>query len=164
MFQSELSTPEENGQRPDDDEPAVGLARAAGGKRDGGGDQRIGVGVPHLALGLGVVVAEDPVVAGEVADVPGRRRAAARELGRDVDDGDEVELHAAEGLGLVEAEEARLVQQLLGVAGQPARVLGRWRALAQERHDLAGAAHRLVVADAGEVAARRLRQGSYGVV
>ena len=104
------------------------------------------------------------MVAGEVADVPGRRRAAAGKLGGDVDDGDEVELHAAEGLGLVEAEEARLVQQLLGVARQPARLFGRWRALAQQRHDLACPAHRLVVADAGEIAAHRLRQGSYRVV
>ena len=139
------------------DEPAVGLARSAGGKGDGGGDQRVGVGVPYLALGFGCVVAEDPVVAGEVADVPGGGGAAAGELGRDVDDGDKVELHAAEAFGLVETEEARLVQQLLGVACQPARLLGRRCALAQQRHDLAGATHRLVVADAGEVAAHRLR-------
>ena len=102
-------------------------------------------------------------MAGEVADVPGRRRAAARKLRRDVHDGHEVELHAAEGLGLMEAEKPGLVQQLLGVAGETARVLGRLRALAQHRHDLARPAHRLVVADPREVAAGRLRQGAYRV-
>src|SRR5439155_13340215 len=50
------------GERPAarDDEPAGGLAPTAGGQRDGRGDQRVRVGVPYLALRVGVVVAEDP--------------------------------------------------------------------------------------------------------
>ena len=116
MFQSELSTPEENGQRPLTMKPPSTLRAAAGRERDRGGDQRVRVRVPHLVLGLGLVVAEDPVMAGEIADVPGGRRAAARDLGRDVDDRHEVELHAAERLRLMEAEQAGLVQQLLVLA------------------------------------------------
>ena len=95
---------------------------------------------------------------GEIADVPRGRRAAARDLGRNVEDRDEIELHAAEDLRLVEAKQPGLVQQLLVLAQQHPRVLGRLRALAQDRHDLARAAQRLVVADGGEVAAHGLRQ------
>ena len=50
------------------------------------------------------------------------------------------------------------MQELLVLADEHARVLGRLRPLAQHRHDLARPAHRLVVADAGEIAPRRLRQ------
>ena len=63
-------------------------------------------------------------MAAEVADVPRGRRTAARDLGGDVDHRHEVELHAAEGLRLVEAEQPGLVQQLLVLADQHARVLG----------------------------------------
>ncbi len=97
-------------------------------------------------------------MATEIADVPRRRRAAARDLGRDVDDRDERQFHAAERLRLVETKQPGLVQQLLVLADQQAGVLGRLRAIAQRRHDLARAAQRLVVTDGGEVAADRLRQ------
>ena len=97
-------------------------------------------------------------MAAEIADVPRRRRAAARDLGRNVDDRDERQLHAAERLRLMEAKQPGLVQQLLVLADEHARVLGSLRALAQHGHDLARAAHRLVVADGGEIAAGRLRQ------
>ena len=146
------------GERPAavDDEAAVGLAPAAGRERDRGGDQRVGVGVPHLVLRLGLVVAEDPVMAGEVADVPGRRRAAARKLRRDVHDRDEVELHAAERLGLMEAEQPALVQQLLVLADQHRGRLRRFCARSRSTGTISRARRmRLVVADAGEIAARR---------
>ena len=86
-------------------------------------------------------------MAAEVADVPSRRRAAACDLRRDVDDGDEVELHAAEHLRLVVAKQARLVQELLVLADEDARVFGLLRPFAQHRHDLARPAHGLLVAD-----------------
>ena len=91
------------------------------------------------------------MVAAEVADVPGRRRAAARQLRHDVHDGDERQLHATEALGLVEAEEAGLVQQLLVLGQEYPRVLALLSALEQHRHDLACPAHRLFVPDPGEV-------------
>ena len=75
------------------------------------------------------------MVAAEVADVPRGGRAAARQLGDDVDHRDERQLHAAEALGLVEAEQAGLVQQLLVLRQQAARFLALLRALAQRRHD-----------------------------
>ena len=103
------------------------------------------------------------MMAGDVADVPGGRRAAARKLRRDVDDRDEVELHPPESLRLVKAKESGLVQELLVLADEHAGVLGALRALAQDRHDLARPAHRLVVADAGEIAPHRLRQRADGV-
>jgi hypothetical protein len=57
--------------------------------------------------------------------------AAACDLGRNVHHRHEIELHAAERPGLVEAEEPCLVQELLVLADQHARVLGGLRALAQ---------------------------------
>ena len=104
----------------------------------------------HLVLRLGLVIAEDPVVAAEVADVPCGRRTAARELGDDVDDRHERQLHAAEALGLVEAKKPGLVQELLVLRQKHAGVLALLRPLAQRRHDVARAAHRLFVADARE--------------
>src|SRR5204862_427817 len=62
---------------------------------------------------------------------------------------------AAEAPGLVEAEQARLVQQLLVLGQQHARVLAFLRALEERRHALARAAHRLFVADAGEAHFRK---------
>src|SRR5947208_4441112 len=135
---------------PADDKAVFCNPTTSRGKRDRGGDERIRVGVPHLVLRLGLVVAEDPVVAAEVADVPGGGGAAARELGHDIDDCLERQLHAAEAPGLVEAEQARLVQQLLVLGQQHARVLALLRALEERRHALARAAHRLFVAYAGE--------------
>src|SRR5262249_52761538 len=58
----------------------------------------------------------------------------------------------------VESKEAGLVQQLLVVADEHARVLGLLGALAQDRHDLARTPHGLGIVDAGEVAPGRLRQ------
>src|SRR5262245_29329349 len=58
-------------------------------------------------------------------------------------------------------EQPALVQELLVVADEHARVLGALGELAQDRHDLARAAHRLVVADGGEITTRPLRQGAH---
>jgi hypothetical protein len=84
-------------------------------------------------------------MAAQVADVPGGGGAAACDLGHDVHDGDERQLHAAEALRLVEAEEPRLVQQVLVLGQQHARFLALLRPLAQRRHDLARPAHRFVI-------------------
>src|ERR1051325_2568631 len=89
-------------------------------------------------------------MAADVADVPGGRWAAARELRDDVGLGDERQLHAAVALGLVVAEEPALVKQLLVLGKQHARVLALLRALGERRHDVAGAAHRLLVRDVRE--------------
>ena len=99
-------------------------------------------------------------MAAEIADVPGRGRTAAPDLGGDVHDGDEIELHAAERLGLVVAEQACLVQQLLVLADQDAGVFRLLRPLAQHRHDLARPPHGLFVADAGEIAPLGLGKGA----
>ena len=93
-----------------------------------------------------------------VSHVPCGRRAAARKLRRDVDDGHERKLHAAERLGLMKPEQAALVQELLVLTNKHARVLGALGALAQDRHDLPRAPHRLAVIDAGEIAPQGLRQ------
>src|SRR5207249_5377633 len=98
----------------------------------------------------GLVVAEDPVVAAEVADIPRGRGAAAGELGDDVDDRDIRKLHAAVALGLVVAEEPRLVQQLLVLRQQHARVLALLRALGEGGHEVARAAHGFLVTHTGE--------------
>src|SRR5438094_2839804 len=105
---------------------------------------------PHFVLRLGLVVAEDPVVAAEVADIPRGRGAAAGELGDDVDDRDIRKRHAAVALGLVVAEEPGLVQQLLVLRQQHARVLALLRALGEGGHEVARAAHGFLIADAGE--------------
>jgi hypothetical protein len=52
----------------------------------------------------------------------------------------------------MEAEEARLVQELLIVTQEGAGILALLRSLAQRGHQGPRAAHRLVVVDAGEIA------------
>ncbi len=74
------------------------------------------------------------------------------------EDRDEFELHAAEDFRLVETKQAGLVEKLLVLTQQNTGILGPLRAFAQRGHDLARAAHRLVIGDAGEVAPHRLRQ------
>src|SRR5437764_154446 len=61
----------------------AGLALRVG---DAGGDEGVGIGAPHLLLGALVVEREHPVVDAEVADVPRGGGAAARDLGRDIED------------------------------------------------------------------------------
>src|SRR5262245_58031760 len=90
-------------------------------------------------------------MAAEVADVPRRRGAAARQLRDEVDHRDEGQLHAAEAPGLVEAEQSRLVQQPLVFRQQHARVLAFLRALLERRHALARPTQRFFVAYFAEV-------------
>ena len=63
----------------------------------------------------------------------------------------------------MEAEQARLVQELLVVAQEHARVLALLGAFAQRRHHGPRAPHRLVVVDAGEIAPGRLEKRSHVV-
>ena len=58
----------------------------------------------------------------------------------------------------MKTEEPALVQELLVLAQQHARVLGLGGTLTQDGHDLPHPPHRLVVADGGEIATLRLRQ------
>jgi len=53
------------------------------------------------------------------------------------------------------------MQELLVVADEHAGVLGALGALAQDRHDLARSAHRLAVADTGEITTHPLRQRAH---
>src|SRR2546427_9890252 len=77
---------------------------------DARGDQGIGVLTPQLFLGALVVEREHPVVHAEVRDVPGRRGAAAADLGGDVEQGHELELPAAPAPGLMGPGEAGALQ------------------------------------------------------
>ena len=135
---------------PADREPAVDLFRAALRERDPRGDQRVGVRAPHLVLRAFVVQREHPVVDAEVADVPRGGRAAARELGRDVDERHEVELHPAVPLRLREPEEPGAMQVGFGLGQHLPRGLAARRALAQRGHERGRPRERLVVADCGE--------------
>src|SRR2546427_6095293 len=113
---------------------------------DARGDQGIGVLTPQLFLGALVVEREHPVVDAEIRDVPGRRGAATADLGGDVEQGHELELHAPPAPGLMEPKEAgamEIVPRLLLHLSQGLRPVGP---LAQDRHEGARPAHRLVVA------------------
>ena len=145
MFQSEGSTPHEKGQRPDTMSPPSTLRARPAGSAIPEGDQRIGVRVPYLAL-RAARRARASSGGCQVADVPGHGRAAARELGRNVDERHEVELHAAEGLRLGEAEEARPCRSASVSRESLARCLAA-RALAQGGHERMRPRERLVVAD-----------------
>src|SRR4029079_1128613 len=70
----------------------------------------------------------------------------------------ERQLHAAEALWLVKAEQSRLVQQLLVFAQQRACVLAGLRALLQHRYAFMRPAHRLLITDAREIASLGLGQ------
>src|SRR5262249_31290244 len=92
-------------------------------------------------------------------DVPARRGAAAGDLGRHIEERDEIELHAAPAPWLVEAEEPGAVQVFDRLLWHLAPGLGSRGALAQSRHEPARPAHRPVVVDFGEARARRSRLG-----
>ena len=129
---------------------AVDLAAAAAGEGERGGDQHVERGVPQLVLRLGREVAQHPVMAAEIADVPCRRRADARQRGADIDEDADIELGPADAAWLHEAEQARVVQVALGVVGQAAQLLaglGAGRELGGKR---VRAAHHLLVAHIGE--------------
>src|SRR5262249_30513215 len=153
------------GERPAaiDNETAIHFAPATSSERDRRCDQSIRIGVPHLMLGLGVVVAENPMMAREVAYVPGRRRATARKLGRDVNDRDELELHAPECLGLMEPKQTSLVEELLVLAKEHTGILALLGALAHKWHNRARSAHGFLVIDTREVTTRGLYQRAHSI-
>jgi hypothetical protein len=97
------------------------------------------------------------VVDAEVGHVPRRRRAAAGELGRDVEDRHERKLHPTPAPGLVKTEETGPVQVGQRVLLHLTRGLGAGRALPQHRRQLARAPQRLLEADVGESASRHAR-------
>ena len=119
---------------------------------DARGDQRIGVLAPHLFLGPLVVEREHPVMDAEVGHVPAGGGAAAGDLGRDVEEGHEVELHAAPAPGLVEPEQSRAMEVVDRLREHLARGVGLIRPLAKRRHQGARPEHRLVVAHVDEAA------------
>ena len=129
---------------------AVDLAAAAAGEGERGGDQHVERGVPQLVLRLGREVAQHPVMAAEIADVPCRRRAGARQRGADIDEDADIELGPADALGLGEAEQAEIVQVALGLVGQAAQLLAGLGAGRQCRRKLVGARDHLLVAHIGE--------------
>src|SRR5262245_66296690 len=102
-------------------------------------------------------------MAREVAYVPGRGGAAARKLGSDVDDRNELELHASECLGLMEAEQSRLMQELLVLAQEHPGILAPLGALAHYGHNCARSPHGFLIVDTGEVAALGLDQRAHCV-
>jgi hypothetical protein len=143
-----------------DDEAAVDLARAALRVRDARGDQRVRVFLPNFGLRALVVQREHPVVYREVRHVPSRGRAAATDLGRQLEHRHPGQLHAAPALGLRHAQQTIGVELGFGLGQQRPHVLCARGALAQPGHHLSRARQGLVVADFGEIARcdRRLRR------
>jgi hypothetical protein len=94
------------------------------------------------------------VVNAQVRDVPARRGAAAGDLGGHVEERHEVELHAAPAAGLVKTEEPGPVQIVERLGRHLTPGLGPPGPLAQDGHQGARPADRLVVADLGEARGR----------
>ena len=139
-----------------EDKTAIGCARAALLVGDAGGDHGVRIVFPHLALGAFGKDGERAMVGGEVGDVPGDRGVAAAEHFRNIGPGDQVELHAAPGFRLKDAQEAGAVKLALDLGRQAARLFNRRRLLAQERHKGLGATHRFSMIDAGKALCRQL--------
>ncbi len=135
-----------------DDIAAFDLFPASLRKGDAGGDQRLGIRAPYFLLRALLVHRKHPVVHLEITEVPGGRRAAARELVAEIDIGHEIELHPAPALGLHRAKNAARVQLGDRLLRHHARLLGVGRACAQRGHERSGARGRLLVGDAGEAA------------
>ncbi len=129
-----------------DDEPAVDAAALPLRIRDPRRDQRVGIRAPHVLLGALVVEREHPVMHAEVCDVPAGRGAAPGDLGGNVEQRHELDLHAAPAAGLVEPEEAGAMEIVERLLGHLAAQLARLRPLAQDGHERAGPPDRLVVA------------------
>jgi hypothetical protein len=96
-------------------------------------------------------------MAGEIADVPRRRRADPGQDGADVDEDADVEIGAADPRRLHDPEQAGLVQVALGVVRQPAQPLAGLGAFGQARQQTPRPLEHLLVADARE-RGRSLRQ------
>src|SRR5438876_5699731 len=135
-----------------DDIAALDLFPAPLRKGDSGGDQRFGVRAPYFLLRALLVHRQHPVVHLEIAEVPGGRRAAARELVAEIDVGDEIELHAAPALRLHRAQDPARVQVGDRLRRHHARFLGLGRPPAQHGDEGPRALYRLLVGDAGEAA------------
>ncbi len=129
---------------------AVDLAAAATGEGQRGGDQRVGRGVPDLVLGLGLVVAQHPVMAREIAEVPGGRRADPGDLRTDVDQDANIEIGATDPRGLHDPEQSGAMQVAFGLVGHAAQLLAFGRAPGQDRRQRARPLHHLFVGNARE--------------
>src|SRR5262249_32818349 len=119
MFHSELSTAEENGQRPLPINPPGVLrprpaasamedairAPGAGVTRERGLTPGVRVRTPNCALAPGVGLPEAPAWRGAVTQAPAGGRAGTHNRRRDAAVRHEVKLHPAEGLGLVKPEQ-----------------------------------------------------------
>src|SRR5258708_33922286 len=75
---------------------AVDLATAARRESERGGDQRVDRLAPDLLLDARIPVGQHPVVAGEIADVPRRRRTDLGDLGADIAEDADIEPGAAD--------------------------------------------------------------------
>ena len=118
MFQSQDSTPEENGQWPLQHISTIDFSGATGRKDEGRGDQRIGILAPDGILRLPVKHAQHPVMARKVGKIPryGSIRLPQR-IGA-IDQRDIVEFGAADPLGLHDPEQAGIMQIALGLRRQ----------------------------------------------
>jgi hypothetical protein len=81
----------------------------------------------------------------QVRNIPARRGAAAGELQRDIDVGDEIELHAAPPPGLHKAQQPARMQLGHGFGRHRPLGFAAGGALAQGRHETARALERLVI-------------------
>jgi len=143
---------------PADAVSARDAARVALRVGDPRGDEHIRIFAPYFLLGALVVQRQHPVVHGRVDDVPTGRSAAAADLRRNVEVGDEIQFHAAVTLGLEKAEQAAAVQVGFGFREHAARRFGALGALPQCRHQFARAAQGFIQADVGEAARASDRQ------
>src|SRR5439155_3396503 len=94
----------------------------------------------------------------EIAEIPGGRGAAARELVAEIHVSDEIELHPAPALRLHRAEDAARVQLCDRLGRHHAVFFGPRGAAAKRRHHGPRAAERLLVGNAGK-ALRTLVRG-----
>ena len=111
----------------------VDLGPRAAWKGERRRDQGVGRDVPDLVLDARIAVAQHPVMAGQVAEVPGGRGADLGELGADIDEDADIELRAADAARLRDPEQPHLVQVLLGLVGQSPQLLAGLGALGQPR-------------------------------
>ncbi len=158
-FHSAVSTPLEKFPAPADDEAAVDPSGLALRIRDPRGDQDVGVLAPDLVLRALVVERDQELVDRVVAHVPGGRCAAASKLSRNVDERDEIQLHAAPAPRLHDAKQPRTMQIGLDLGQHAAFVLATLGALAQRGHQLARAGNGFFAADARETAVAAAQRG-----
>ncbi len=129
---------------------ALDLAAATRREGERGGDQRVDRLAPDLLLDARIPVGQHPVMAGEIADVPGGRRADAGDFGADVDEDADIELGAADAGRLAHAKQAGGMQVALGLVGHAAQLLAGLGPFGEPRHQGAGTLEHFLVAHAGE--------------